>query len=48
MNKKSGICLFLSILIIIALMVGICEICKDRSDETINCIDRHIEEVMDR
>ena len=48
MNKKMAAVTIIIIGILVALFVLLANTCIDRSNETIERVDRHIEEVMDR
>lgn len=48
MNKKMAFTTIIVLAFLVILMVIIGRICIDRSNETIERVDRHIEEVLDR
>ena len=48
MSKKMAFTTIIVLAFLVALMVIIGKVCIDRSNETIERVDRHIEEVLDR
>ena len=48
MSKRMAFTTIIVLAFLVALMVIIGKVCVDRSNETIERVDRHIEEVLDR